>query len=184
MAKAKKTKKISKVAKPKAKKPKAATKVKAKKAAPKKQVLKSKAAKKPQAKAVAPKNKSTSTKNKSVASTNKSAAPKLKDNSKIKWSEFVTPLDDRIIVQISNAERKTAGGLYIPDTTDLASQNTRGIAVSVGRGHRNKNGKLRPMDVQVGDRLVFSEYSGSKIELLGETLILLRESEVMGIVTK
>ena len=187
MAKPKKTKKVAKVVKPKkAAKPKAIKKVsqpgksttaKKTKAAPKKPVLKSKVAKKTASKSVA--------KSKSAAPKSKSPAPvKTKDNSKVKWSEFVTPLDDRIIVQVSNAERKTAGGLYIPDTTDLDSENTQGIAVSVGRGHRNKYGKLRPMDVRIGDRVVFSPYLGSKIELLGETLILLRESEVMGIVTK
>lgn len=120
-----------------------------------------------------------------VKSATKSAAPKkTKDNPKIKWSEFVTPLDDRIIVQVSAVERKTAGGLFIPDTAELASENTEGVAVSVGRGHLNKQGKIRPMDVRIGDRLWFSQHSGSKIELLGETLVLLRESEVMGIVTK
>lgn len=103
--------------------------------------------------------------------------------STMKWTEFVTPLDDRVMVQITEPERRTAGGLYIPDTASDISGNKQGIAVAVGRGHRDAHGKIRPMDVQIGDKVIFAEYAGSKIELLGETLILLRESEVMGILT-
>lgn len=112
-----------------------------------------------------------------------SAKIESKNKTAVKWSEFVTPLDDRLIVQLNGQERKTAGGLFIPDTAADISGNRQGVAVSVGRGHRDAHGKIRPMDVQIGDRVVFAEYAGSKIELLGETLILLRESEVMGILT-
>ncbi len=109
--------------------------------------------------------------------------PVVKNKVQIKWSEFVTPLDDRVIVQLSSKERKTAGGLFIPDTAVDVSGNKQGVAVSVGRGHRESNGKIKPMDVRIGDHIVFSEHAGSKIELLGETLVLIRESEVMGILT-
>ncbi|WP_350159280.1 co-chaperone GroES [Bdellovibrio sp. 22V] len=96
----------------------------------------------------------------------------------------MTPLDDRLIVQISGAEKMTAGGLYIPDTVADTSGNLEGYVVAVGRGHMGKKGHVRPMDVQVGDRVVFSEYAGSKIKIQNEDLIILREADVMGVVAK
>ncbi|MGE5087441.1 MAG: co-chaperone GroES [Bacillota bacterium] len=99
-------------------------------------------------------------------------------------SDFVTPLDDRMIVQTSGADKMTAGGLYIPDTVADVSGNLQGIVVAVGRGHMNKKGHLTPMDVQVGDKVVFSAYAGSKINLKNEELVILRESDVMGVVSK
>lgn len=99
-------------------------------------------------------------------------------------SDFVTPLDDRLIVQTSGADKMTAGGLYIPDTVADVSGNMQGTVVAVGRGHMSPKGHLRLMDVQVGDKVVFSEYAGSKINLQNEDLVILRESEVMGVVSK
>ena len=99
-------------------------------------------------------------------------------------SQFVTPLDDRMIVQVSGAERMTAGGLYIPDTVADTSGNLEGTVVAVGRGHVSKKGHLRPMDVQVGDKVVFSEYAGSKNKIQNEDLIIIREGDVMGVVAK
>ncbi|MFM6930091.1 MAG: co-chaperone GroES [Bdellovibrio sp.] len=99
-------------------------------------------------------------------------------------SDFVTPLDDRMIVQASGADKMTAGGLYIPDTVADISGNLQGTVVAVGRGHVSKKGHLTPMDVQVGDKVVFSAYAGSKINLQNEDLVILRESEVMGVVSK
>ncbi len=137
-----------------------------------------KAAKKaPAVKAKAKTKKTTST------TSMKLASPKASKKSSVKWNEFVTPLDDRLMVQIIEGEKRTAGGLYIPDTASDVTGNKQGVAVAVGRGHRDAHGKIRPMDVQIGDKVVFAEYAGSKIDLLGETLILLRESEVMGILT-
>jgi chaperonin GroES len=103
---------------------------------------------------------------------------------KIDLSDFVTPLDDRLIVQVSGAEKMTPGGLYIPDTVADTSGNLEGYVVAVGRGHMNKKGHVRLMDVNVGDRVVFSEYAGSKIKIQNEDLIILRESDVMGVVSK
>lgn len=103
---------------------------------------------------------------------------------KLDLSGFVTPLDDRIMVQISGAEKMTPGGLYIPDTVADTSGNLEGHVVAVGRGHMNKKGHVRPMDVKVGDRVVFSEYAGSKITIQNEDLIILREGDVMGVVSK
>lgn len=99
-------------------------------------------------------------------------------------SQFVTPLDDRLIVQVAMAETQTPGGLYIPDTVVQSSGNVRGRVLAVGRGHRNKKGYVRPMDVEVGDTVVFPEYSGSKIKIQNEDLIILREEDVMGVVSK
>lgn len=99
------------------------------------------------------------------------------------YSGFVTPLDDRVLVRLTEAERKTSGGLYIPDTVADVSGNLEGRVVAIGRGHRGKKGRLRPMDVGLGDRVVFAQYAGSKIKILDEELVLLRESEVMGVLS-
>lgn len=111
----------------------------------------------------------------------KAEAPKKK---LVDLNDFVTPLDDRLIVQTSGADKMTAGGLYIPDTVADVSGNLQGTVVAVGRGHISKKGHLKPMDVQVGDKVVFSAYAGSKITLQNEDLVILRESEVMGVVSK
>lgn len=103
---------------------------------------------------------------------------------KMDLSQFVTPLDDRLIVQVSGAEKMTPGGLYLPDTVADTSGNLEGYVVAVGRGHMNKKGHVRLMDVNLGDRVVFSEYAGSKIKIQNEDLIILRESDVMGVVSK
>lgn len=161
-----------------------------KKPAPKKSNAQKKTAQKPQKKSSSkkaatkkPVQKTASKKSTPTAKAKKNISGKsfVQAQGQMKWAEFVTPLDDRLIVQLNSQERKTAGGLYIPDTASDVSGNKQGVAVAVGRGHRDKHGKVRPMDVQIGDQIVFAEFAGSKIELLGETLILLRESEVMGI---
>ena len=128
-----------------------------------------------------------STPAKKVAPKAKPAAHLLKETKpakKLDLSDFVTPLDDRLLVQLSGAEKMTAGGLYIPDTVADTSGNLEGHVVAVGRGHFSKKGHLRPMDVKVGDKVVFSEYAGSKIKVQNEDLIILRESDVMGVVVK
>ncbi len=103
---------------------------------------------------------------------------------KIDLKKFLSPLDDRLIVQLAERERKTAGGLYIPDTVADASGNVEGLVIAAGRGHRDKKGRLRPMDVGVGDRVIFPQYSGSKIEVEGADVVILRESDVMGLLQK
>ena len=97
---------------------------------------------------------------------------------------FMTPLDDRILVRLAEAEKMTAGGLYIPHTVSNVTGNLEGQIVSVGRGHLNKKGHIRPLDVKLGDKIVFAEYAGSKIQIQNEELIILRESDVMGVVAK
>lgn len=161
---------------------KSAKKAASKKTAPKKPASKKVATKKPAVKKAV-------TKKADV----KKTASKLPANHLVKetkpaktlnLSDFVTPLDDRLIVQVSGAEKMTPGGLYIPDTVADTSGNLEGFVVAVGRGHMNKKGHVRPMDVRVGDRVVFSEYAGSKIKIQNEDLIILRESDVMGVVSK
>lgn len=93
----------------------------------------------------------------------------------------LTPLDDRLVVQVQAGERVTAGGLIIPDTAET-SGNYRGVVLSAGRGHRSPKGKVKPMDVRKGDWVLFSEHSGSKLQLDGQEVRILRESEVLGIV--
>ena len=96
-------------------------------------------------------------------------------------SEFVTPLDDRMIVQVLEGEKVTAGGIIIPDTITGVVANRRGVVLSVGRGHRDPKGRVRPMDVQKGDKIVFPDFTGSKINYQGQDLIILRETDVMGV---
>lgn len=131
--------------------------------------------------------KSTPAKKKPAAKKVATAAPKhlVKPVPKsVDLSGFVTPLDDRVIVQLSGTEKMTPGGLYIPDTVADTSGNLEGRVVAVGRGHQNKKGHVRPMDVRVGDRVVFSEYAGSKIKIQNEDLIILREGDILGVVSK
>ncbi len=179
-AKAKGKKTLAKVAK---KKPiklkakiKAKTSAKPSRKAKTKPVAKSKAATKTQAvsKAQVPKYKS------SQATTPVTMRPAAKMKL-VDVSDFVTPLDDRMIIQATEEEKVTAGGLIIPDTVTSVSGNRKGVVLSVGRGHRDPKGRVRPMDVRAGDKIVFSTYAGSKIEYQGNELIILRETDVMGV---
>ncbi|MFV3408255.1 co-chaperone GroES [Bdellovibrio bacteriovorus] len=170
-------------AKKKAPAKKTAAKAPAKKAAAKKPAVKKAVAKKPVAKkavkAAKPAPKKAAAKPATSHLVRESAPVK-----KLDLSGFVTPLDDRLMVQVSGAEKMTPGGLYIPDSVADTSGNLQGFVVAVGRGHMNKKGHVRPMDVQVGDKVVFSEYAGSKIKIQNEDLIILREADVMGVVSK
>lgn len=100
----------------------------------------------------------------------------------VNLSNFVTPLDDRVIIQPASTEKMTAGGLYIPETVSDVSGNLQGTVVSVGRGHRNKKGQIRPMDLKVGDRVLFADYTGSKISIQNHDLVIVREGDVLGVV--
>lgn len=96
----------------------------------------------------------------------------------------LSPLDDRILVRLSEAERRTPGGLYIPDTVADVSGNLAGQVMAIGRGHMSKKGHVQPMDVKIGDKVVFADYSGTKIKIKNEDLVILRESELLGVVSK
>jgi len=92
----------------------------------------------------------------------------------------IRPLYDRIVVKrIETQAEKTSGGLYIPDSAKEKPQ--EGEVVSVGKGKRLDDGKIVPLDVQAGDRILFGKYSGSEIKLDGEDLMIMREDEVLGI---
>jgi chaperonin GroES len=90
------------------------------------------------------------------------------------------PLHDRILVRRVEAEEKTVGGIIIPDTAKEKPQ--EGEVVAVGPGARDDSGQLQPLDVKVGDRILFGKWSGTEIRLDGEELLIMKESDVMGII--
>ena len=90
------------------------------------------------------------------------------------------PLHDRILVRRIEAEEKTAGGIIIPDTAKEKPQ--EGEVIAAGPGARNEAGQLQPLDVKVGDRILFGKWSGTEIKLDGEDLLIMKESDVMGVV--
>ncbi len=91
------------------------------------------------------------------------------------------PLHDRVLVRRVTAEEKTAGGIIIPDTAKEKPQD--GEVVAVGSGTLNEKGDLRPLDVKAGDRILFGKWSGTEVKLNGEELLIMKESDVMGILT-
>ena len=90
------------------------------------------------------------------------------------------PLHDRILVRRIEADEKTAGGIIIPDTAKEKPQEVEVIAV--GPGARDESGKLTELDVKVGDRILFGKWSGTEIKLNGEDLLIMKESDVMGVI--
>ena len=92
-----------------------------------------------------------------------------------------TPLHDRILVRRIEEGETTRRGIIIPDSAKEKPQ--EGEAVSVGKGKINEEGKVRPLDVKDGDRILFGKYSGTEIKLDGEDFIIMREEEVLGILT-
>ena len=90
------------------------------------------------------------------------------------------PLRDRVFVKFSAEEEKTAGGLYIPDTAKEKPQ--RGTVAAVGPGKVTDDGKRQPVDVKVGDTVLFDKYSGSKIRIEDEDYLIIREEDILGIV--
>src|SRR5438105_15034776 len=92
----------------------------------------------------------------------------------------IRPLYDRIVVKrIEDSTEKTASGLFIPDSAKEKPQ--EGEVIAVGAGKRNDDGKLIPLDVKAGDRILFGKYSGSDIKLDGDEFLIMREDEVLGI---
>jgi chaperonin GroES len=90
------------------------------------------------------------------------------------------PLHDRVLVRRVEAEEKTAGGIIIPDTAQEKPQ--EGKVLSVGAGARDEAGKLVPLDVKEGDRILFGKWSGTEVRLDGEDLLIMKESDILGIV--
>lgn len=94
----------------------------------------------------------------------------------------ITPLEDRIVVTVNGPSETTAGGIIIPGS--VASRPSRGTVLAKGRGKRNKKGQLRPLEVEVGDEVLFGEYAGTKLTLEGDEVLILREEEILGLVEK
>ena len=90
------------------------------------------------------------------------------------------PLHDRVLVRRVEAEEKTAGGIIIPDSAKEKPQ--EGEVVSVGSGARNEQGAITPLDVKAGDRILFGKWSGTEVKIEGEDLIIMKESDILGIV--
>ena len=90
------------------------------------------------------------------------------------------PLHDRVLVRRVTAEEKSAGGIIIPDTAKEKPQ--EGEVVSVGAGARNEQGQIVALDVKAGDRILFGKWSGTEVKLDGEELLIMKESDIMGIV--
>ena len=90
------------------------------------------------------------------------------------------PLHDRVLVRRVEAEAKTAGGIIIPDTAQEKPQ--EGEVVSVGNGAKSEDGKVTPLDVKAGDRILFGKWSGTEVKVDGEDLLIMKESDILGIV--
>ena len=90
------------------------------------------------------------------------------------------PLHDRVVVRRVESEEKTAGGIIIPDTAKEKPQ--EGEITAVGPGGRDESGKLIPIDLKVGDRVLFGKWSGTDVKIDGEELLIMKESDVMGVI--
>jgi chaperonin GroES len=90
------------------------------------------------------------------------------------------PLHDRVVVRRLESEERTKGGIIIPDTAKEKPQ--EGQIVAVGPGARDESGKVQPLDVKAGDRILFGKWSGTEVKIDGEELLIMKESDVMGII--
>lgn len=90
------------------------------------------------------------------------------------------PLHDRVVVKRVNSEEKTKGGIIIPDTAQEKPQ--EGEIISAGPGARDENGKLVPLDVKKGDRVLFGKWSGTEVKIDGQELLIMKESDIMGVI--
>jgi chaperonin GroES len=92
----------------------------------------------------------------------------------------VRPLQDRVLVQRVAEEAKTAGGIIIPDTAK--EKPVEGKVIAVGNGRFDKSGKLRPLDVKKGDRILFGKYGGTEVQIEGEEHLILREEDILAVI--
>ena len=90
------------------------------------------------------------------------------------------PLGDRVLIKRIEEEEKTKGGIIIPDTAKEKPQ--EGEVVAVGPGVRDDNGKVQPLDVKTGDRILFGKWSGTEVKIDGQDLLIMKESDVLGVV--
>ena len=94
----------------------------------------------------------------------------------------IRPLQDRVVIKRIEAEERTKGGIIIPDAAK--EKPIEGKVVAVGNGKVLKNGSLQPLDVKVGDRVLFGKYSGTEVKIDGEETLILREDDILGIIEK
>jgi chaperonin GroES len=99
----------------------------------------------------------------------------------IPWSEFISPIADRVLLVTDKQEEVTPGGLILPDMA--RSDSNKATVVAVGPGRRSKKGFLTPPDVRVGDRVLIQKYTGNKLNLRGESVLLVKESDIIGVVS-
>lgn len=95
-------------------------------------------------------------------------------------SVSIKPLEDKVVVKPATAEKTTASGLVIPDTAKEKPQ--EGEIVAAGPGGRDESGKLTPLDVKKGDRILFGKWSGTEVKIDGQDLLIMKESDIMGII--
>jgi chaperonin GroES len=92
------------------------------------------------------------------------------------------PLHDRVVVRRIDSEEKTSGGIIIPDTAKEKPQEAE--VVAVGPGARDETGKVQPLDVKVGDRILFGKWSGTEVKIEGQEYLIMKESDIMGVIEK
>ncbi len=90
------------------------------------------------------------------------------------------PLHDRVVVRRIDAQEKTAGGIIIPDTAKEKPQ--EGEIIAVGPGARDESGRVTPLDLKVGDRVLFGKWSGTEVRIGGQDLLIMKESDIMGVI--
>lgn len=96
-----------------------------------------------------------------------------------KGSAWLQPLDDRILVELCEEPQVSPGGIILVDSS-TQPDNVQGLVLAVGRGHQSKKGRIRPVEVKKGDKIIFSKYSGDKVSLHGVNFVIIRESEILG----
>ena len=89
------------------------------------------------------------------------------------------PLGDRVVIEVVKREEKTSGGIYLPDSAK--EKPMEGTVVSVGKGSRDAQGNLIPMELKIGDRIVFGKWAGSEVKIEGKEFLIMKESDVMGV---
>mgnify|MGYP001203126582 CR=1 FL=1 len=92
----------------------------------------------------------------------------------------IRPLHDRVLVRRLDSEEKTAGGIIIPDTAQ--EKPMEGKVLATGAGVRSENGKIQPLDVKTGNRILFGKWAGTEVTLDGEELVIMKESDIMGVI--
>lgn len=106
---------------------------------------------------------------------------KVVNTGKTDVSAVFSPLDDRVIVEEVKTELRTAGGLFIPDTAAEPSGPKEGVVLAVGRGHLDRKGRMRPLDVKKGDTVLFETYMGDPLKIGDRDVTVLRESQLLGV---